>query len=175
MLSLPPLLVTGHGSVSPNNPSHLPLSARGTVDIHSGTIIACYFYPRYDSVCAQEWRGPDLLSPSTRTEDVFLSLPASQLPKKLDWADIRICVLDHEADEMVAVYPFFLPRTESMLRSLPRVCNLVQDVVASHDVEKFRFRLSIRLRNQQEPNSVNVKTAFRSYIRPKVPVLPLDP
>jgi hypothetical protein len=58
-------------------------------------------------------------------EDVFLSLPASQLPKKLDWADIRICVLDHEADEMVAVYPFFLPRTEPMLGSLPRVCKLV--------------------------------------------------
>lgn len=114
------------------------------------------------------------MSPSTRTEDVFLYLSASHILDKPDWADIRLCILDNEVDEMVAVYPFFLPRIESMLGSLPRVRELVQDVIASLDVKKFHFRLSIRPRNHEAPSYLNARTTFNSSMWPMVPVLPLD-
>lgn len=172
MVAPPPVLATGHDRLCLNNSSRFPLSTREAIDHHSR--IVCGFYSSGDSICLQEWRGPDLMSPSTRTEDVFLYLSASHILDKPDWADIRLCILDNEVDEMVAVYPFFLPRIESMLGSLPRVRELVQDVIASLDVKKFHFRLSIRPRNHEAPSYLNARTTFNSSMWPMVPVLPLD-
>jgi hypothetical protein len=173
MATPPPALATGCDNLCLNHPSRVPLPTRETLDRHLR--IVCCFYPSCDSICLQKWKGPDPMSPSTCTEDVFLYLSATHILEKPDWADIRLCILDNEVDEMVAVYPFFLPRTESMLGSLPRVRELVQDVIASVDVKKFHFQLSIRPRKQEAPDYLNARTMLSSNIRPMVPVLPLDP
>jgi hypothetical protein len=160
MLAPPPVISTGHDCPCLNHPSRFLLSTRETIDCHPR--IVCYLYSSGDNICFQEWRGPDLMSPSTCTEDVFLYLSA--FLEKPDWVDIKLCILDNEVDEMVAVYPFFLPRIESMLGSLSRVREIVQDVIATLDVKKFYVRLSIRPRNQEAPDYLNARTMFSSYM-----------
>lgn len=168
----PPVFATGYDHLCLDNSSRFPLYTGKAIDHHSR--IVCGFYSSGDSICLQEWRGPDLMSPSTCTEDVFLYLSASHILEKPDWVDIRLCILDNEANEMVAVYPFFLPRKESMLGSLPQVREQVQDVIASLDVKKVCFRISIRSRNHEAPDYLNAKTTFKSSMRTMVPLLPLD-
>ncbi|KAI2736049.1 hypothetical protein DTO013E5_9204 [Penicillium roqueforti] len=129
----------------------------------------------FDSVYFLDWTGPDILSPSTCADDIFFHLSTFHLLNKVDWADIRLYILSNVTDELVAVYPFFLPRVESMLGNLPRVRKLVQDMITSHDVGELRFRLSVRPRYQEEPDFKGTRTTFDSYIRPVVPLSPRDP
>ncbi|CAG7915979.1 unnamed protein product [Penicillium olsonii] len=167
----PPVLPACHGSLC-----HLPcfpLSTETTIG-HLPRIEYC-FYPSFDSVYFLDWTGPDILSPSTCADDIFFHLSTFHLLNKVDWADIRLYILSNVTDELVAVYPFFLPRVESMLGNLPRVRKLVQDMITSHDVGELRFRLSVRPRYQEEPDFKGTRTTFDSYIRPVVPLSPRDP
>ncbi|KAJ5454969.1 hypothetical protein N7530_012738 [Penicillium desertorum] len=173
VLAPPPFLATGNEGLCLSYQSLFPMPTGGRMGRHSS--IECYFYPSYDSACAQEWKGPDLLSLSTCTEDVFIYLSTFHLLEKLDCAEIRLWILSNEGDGMLEVYPFFLARGDSMLGSLPQFRKLVQDVIATQDMEKSHFRLSIRPRNQGTPGSLNAKRTPNIWPMVHVPASPLDP
>ncbi|KAJ6019712.1 hypothetical protein N7522_001779 [Penicillium canescens] len=169
----PPVLAAAdHDDVCQNQVSRFPLSTEETS--HPPPKIECCF-SSYNNEYFLNWTGPDLLSPSSCTDDVFLYLSAFYPREKLDWADIRLYVLSNATEEVVATYPFFLPRTESILGNLSQVRQLVHDSIVSHDVENLHFRLIVRPRSQEAPGSMGTKKTFSSYFRPVVPISPLDP
>ncbi|KAJ6126136.1 hypothetical protein N7471_010629 [Penicillium samsonianum] len=169
----PSVLSTGHESLYLDNISRFPLSTERPID--PLPIIEGYFCPSSDSGYFLKWTGPDLLSSSTSADDVFHYLSKFYLSEKSDWADIRLCVLSNATEEIVAVYPFFLLRTESILGNLSRVRKLLKDSMGGHDVEKYHFRFTVRPCSQEAAGSVGAKTTFGSYDHPVVPFSSLDP
>ncbi|KAI3182847.1 hypothetical protein DTO027I6_10109 [Penicillium roqueforti] len=58
------------------------------------SVIECLFYPDLDSLSGFKWTGPDPLSISTQSSDIFLYMSALPFPTEVHWIEFRFARFD---------------------------------------------------------------------------------
>jgi hypothetical protein len=123
----------------------------------SEVAVDCYLSSSYDDPEFLSWNGPSLLSPLTRTEDIF-KYASAMIATQIDWLEIHFSVVHRYTGESVAVLPFFLPRVELPLGNL-RQCR-EQILEAMHRYTRsirgvdFRFEVSVWPSDSPNPDSI---------------------
>ena len=185
--TVPPILAASHDSVSfdsisydsffPTQPCHLPTPPHPADE--GLPIIEHYFSLDDTDRCLFNWIRPDLLSPLTHADDMFLHLSSFQPSDPVDWIDIRLSILNSGTEEPVAEYPFFIPRSETLLGNLPRLREKIHDIITKHyhakGSENVRFRLNMWPRQETMPNLVIGNAIPLSSVHAVKSVSPLDP
>lgn len=114
---------------------HVPINAKPTR-------VECFFdvgtaFGRYTL-----WTGPDPLGPYTCADDLFLYISTFLLLEDFQWLEFRLCKVHAATEEVLAQYPFFLPRRESLLGNLRRTREQIGDVLCQAAFAKntsYRF------------------------------------
>jgi hypothetical protein len=119
--------------------------------------VDCYLSSSHDDPEFFSWNGPSLLSPLTRSKDIF-SYASAMIATQINWLEIHFSVILKYTGESVAVLPFFLPRVEVPLGSL-RQCR-EQILEAMHQYTRsirgadFRFEVFIWPSDGRETDSM---------------------
>ncbi|KAJ5111809.1 hypothetical protein NUU61_001439 [Penicillium alfredii] len=185
--TVPPILAASNDSVRydnisydrffPTQPCHLPTHSNPADE--ERPMIEHYFSPDDTKRCFFNWIGPDLLSPLTHTDDIFLHLSSFQPSDPVDWIDVRLSILNSGTEELVAEYPFFLPRIETMLGNLPRIREQIHGIITKYHhakgSENVRFRLNLWPRKETILKHVMGTTIPLSSAHAVKSVSPLDP
>ena len=173
----PPCLAANHRSLRSVQSNSMPKHARYGAE--RPPFIECLFYPSYESECSSSWTGPDLLSPDTCADDIFLYVSAFFLFERVDWIEIRLSKLSIGTEEVVEEYPFFLPRVESMLGNLRRTRGQIHDIILQSNhvksVGEIRFQLSMWPRTESTADPAMRGAVPLSYIHSSTHVSSLDP
>ena len=132
---VPPILAASHDSISYNSffptlPCHLPTPSHPVDKGHP--IIKHYFSPDHTDWCWFNWIRPDLLSPLTHANNMFLHLSSFQPSDPVDQIDIWLLILNSGTEEPVVKYPFFLPQSETLLGNLLWLYEKIYDIIIKH-------------------------------------------
>ncbi|KAJ5365257.1 hypothetical protein N7517_008143 [Penicillium concentricum] len=173
----PPCLAANRSTLSSIQPISISQYAKNEAERPHA--IECIFYPNHDSECAFRWTGPDLLSPDTCADDIFLYVSAFFLFERVHWIEIRLSKLSTGHEEVVEEYPFFLPRVESMLGNLRRARGQIRDIISRNgymgSAGETRFQLSLRPQIETATGPGMRSAIPLSCIHPSMPVSSFDP
>ena len=165
----PPCLATdtAHGGLaSPNSP------APAGDEAESSSLVKCFFHPNREDPSGFEWTGPDPLSVSTQSEDIFLFMSAFFLREEIHWVEVRLARLDQITGDMIGEHLFFLPRVESVMGNICQTREQILIIISQTAVRSMAssFRLSLWPRMEPIPFSGH-STLFRPAILPTMPSL----
>ncbi|CAG7976694.1 unnamed protein product [Penicillium salamii] len=137
------------GLDSPNVAGHGAHEAQGPL------LVQCFFHSNYEDQSGFKWTGPHPLSISTRADDLFLYISAHSPSEEVYWVEFRLARVDQSTDETVGEHLFFLPRIETMMGNLHRICEQMLDMVsqAAFGATSPCFRLSLWPRMEPLPYS----------------------
>ena len=127
------------------SPVHSKISEKATAVYDC---ISCVLCPISDPVLADRswlpWYGPDPLSSSTSTEEVFLFLSAYF---KLSWVEFRLYTISRQSGHMVKSDVFVVCRVESPCQNLAWMRQEIQSTILQYEMEGpigiFSFQLLI--------------------------------
>ena len=166
-----------YNSFFPTQPCHLAIPSHPADE--GLPIIEHYFSPDDTARCFFNWIGPDLLSPVTHADAVFLHLSFFQPSDLVDWIDIRLSVLNSSTQELMAEYPFFLPQIETPLGNLPQLHEKIHDIITKYHHTKgsgnVRFRLNIWPRQEAIPKPILENAIPLSSVHAVKSISPLNP
>lgn len=113
------------GGVSPycQQEFHCPLAK-------STTRVECFFDANTAVGRYSFWTGPDPLCPYTCADDLFLYTTTFLFLDDFQWLEFRLCKLRASTQEVLAQYPFFLPRVESLLGNLRRTREQIKNILS---------------------------------------------
>lgn len=80
--------------------------------------IRCLLFPIRDPCCFVEWRGPDLFSPYTCSEDVFTFLNFLFPGEPVGWLNTRLSITSRLSGEIVVDLPFTILPSDIYTESL---------------------------------------------------------
>ena len=112
--------------------------------------IHCLLFPSWEDCCFVEWRGPDLFSTLTCSEDVFAFLH-STLPSEMSWLNTRLSITSRLSGQTVVDLPFTISPSEWCADSLSNFQLRVYEVLlhwVSHgcqdaSIDQFVLQLAI--------------------------------
>ena len=175
MPTTPPRLAADYDNPFSMEPLNTPVCPNK--EVLTPFLIECMFYPSYDSQRCFPWTGPDPLSFHTCADDIFLWMSAFLLFEPIQWVEFRLCRLMTGTGEVAEEYPFFLPRVESTLGNLPRICGQVCDIILRQDSRgawgDSHFQMYMWPRKEAMSGLIR-ENAF-SCVRSATPVSALDP
>jgi hypothetical protein len=90
--------------------------------------IHCLLFPSCEDCCFVDWRGPDLFSSLTCSEDVFAFL-RSTLPGEVSWLNTRLSITSRHSGQTVVDIPFVISQSEWCSDSLSSFQFRVYDVL----------------------------------------------
>lgn len=129
----------------------------------SEVAVDCYLSSSYDDPKILAWNGPSLLSPLTRTEDIF-NYATAVLATQIDWLEIHLSVMHGYTGEPVAVSPFFLPRVEQLLGNLGRcrrqILEAMNQYTESMSGAEFQFHIFAWPSDSRMPNPMGGLGSF---------------
>lgn len=67
------------------------------------------FHPTYDKLSAFKWKGPDPLSRSIQTSDLFLYMSAFAFAKAVHWIELLLVRLGRKPGESIEEHQSVLP------------------------------------------------------------------
>lgn len=124
---------------------------------YATAVVECYLASSLEDPQFFTWTGPSLLSPLTRTEDVF-QYASTVLSAPVDWLQIHLMIVHKYTFESVAVSPFFLPRVECTLGNLTRcrkqITEVIHPYVRSISHADYGFQLFVWPRVERERDTV---------------------
>lgn len=116
------------------------------------------------------WTGPDPLCPDTCADDLFLYITTFLLVDNFQWLEFRLCKLHIATQEVLAQYPFFLPRVESLLGNLQRTRAQIEEIISQNSLmesKSYRFQLIICPISEHMNGSSGAECAsIPDYVRP---------
>ncbi|KAJ5117613.1 hypothetical protein N7448_011245 [Penicillium atrosanguineum] len=167
----PPCLTTDRAS---SGLASLNLAESAGYEEQGPSLVKYFFHPNREDPSGFEWTGPDPLSVSTRSEDLFLFISKIFLTEEIHWVEFRLVRLDRITGDMIGEHRFFLPRVESVMGNLCRTRQQILITISQTAVRSMAssFRLSLWPRMEPFPFPGH-STLFRPATLPTM--LSLDP
>jgi hypothetical protein len=152
ILRPPPCLITDRAS---SGLASLDLADPAGYEAQGSSFVKCFFHPNREDPSGFEWTGPDPLSVSTQSEDIFRFVSVNFLTKEIHWVEFRLARLDQFTGDMIGEHRFFLPRVESVMGNLCRTRQQILIVISQTAVRSMAssFRLSLWPRVEPPPYS----------------------
>jgi hypothetical protein len=171
ILRPPPCLTTDHASSGLDS---LDLADPAGYEAQGSSLVKCFFHPNGEDSSGFEWTGPDPLSVSTQSDDIFRFVSLF-FTKEIDWVGFRLARLDQITGDMIGEYWFFLPRVDSVMGNLCRTRQQILIIISQIAVRSMAssFRLSLWPRVDPFPFPGH-STLFRPATLPAVPSLNLS-
>ncbi|KAI2791702.1 hypothetical protein POX_c04573 [Penicillium oxalicum] len=142
--TLPPCIGANHHSqtfIYPFDDSVFSQGAKGASPVR------CLHDATVEKNCWIYWTGPDPLCPTTSADDIFLYLSDFYLCEHVHWVEFRLSKVHLVTEEVLEQYPFFLPRTESVLGNLRRLRRCMLNILSQQfhtEEHQHHFQLFIR-------------------------------
>lgn len=152
ILRPPPCLTTDRAS---SGLAFLDLADPAGYDAQGSSLVKCFFHPSREDPSGFEWTGPDPLSVSTQSEDIFRFMSVFFLTEEIHWVEFRLARLDQFTEDMIGEHRFFLPRVESVMGNLCRTRQQILIIISQTAVRSMAssFRLSLWPRVEPPPYS----------------------
>ena len=131
----------------------LDLADPAGYEAQGSSLEKCFFHPNREDPSGFEWTGPDPLSVSTQSEDIFRFMSVFFLTEEIHWVEFRLAQLDQFTGDMIGEHLFFLPRVESVIVNLCRTQQQILIIISQTAVRSmaFSFRLSLWPRVEPPP------------------------
>ena len=153
----PPCLTADRASseLAPLNLASLDLADPAGYEAQGSSLVECFFHPNREHPSGFEWTGPDPLSVSTQSEDIFRFMSVFFLTEEIYWVEFRLARLDQFTGDMIGEHRFFLPRVESAMGNLCRTRQQILVIISQTAVRSMAssFRLSLWPRVEPPPYS----------------------
>lgn len=107
------------------------------------------------------WEGPDPLSPTTCTEDIFVYMSTFHFVENFNWVYLRLSEYQGSG-VVVAQHSFVLSRIESFFGNLPHVRAQIQNITSRIDAQTglvSRFCLLMEPRQEIDSHAYNINGA----------------
>ncbi|KAJ5128053.1 hypothetical protein N7448_008832 [Penicillium atrosanguineum] len=137
----PPCLTTDRAS---SGLASLNLAESAGYEEQGPSLVKYFFHPNREDPSGFEWTGPDPLSVSTQSEDLFLFISKIFLTEEIHWVEFRLARLDRITGDMIGEHRFFLPRVETVMGNLCRTRQQILIIISQTAVRSMAssFRLS---------------------------------
>ncbi|KAJ5148264.1 hypothetical protein N7526_001616 [Penicillium atrosanguineum] len=138
----PPCLTTDRAS---SGLASLNLAESAGYEEQGPSLVKYFFHPNREDPSGFEWTGPDPLSVSTQSEDLFLFISKFFLTEEIHWVEFRLARLDRITGDMIGEHRFFLPRVETVMGNLCRTRQQILIIISQTAVRSMAssFRLSL--------------------------------
>ncbi|KAJ5117620.1 hypothetical protein N7448_011252 [Penicillium atrosanguineum] len=148
----PPCLTTDRAS---SGLASLDLAAPAGYEEQGPSLVKHFFHSNREDLSGFEWTGPDPLSVSTQSEDIFRFMSGFLLTEEIHWVEFRLARLDQITGDMIGEHRFFLPRVESAMENLCRTWQQILIIISQTAVRSMAssFRLSLWPRVEPPPYS----------------------
>lgn len=142
--------------------------------IATSTRVECFFEAGTPAGRYTFWTGPDPLCPHTCADDLFLYISTFLFLDDFQWLEFRLVKFHAATEEVLAQYPFFLPRVESLLGNLRRTREQIEDVLyraTFGENTNCQFRLIIRPIMEPSQHQTEIERSGLSPYSVKAPML----